>query len=76
MSFLRRFWKKWRHFGQWMGDHVARVVLVAFYFTFALPFGLLVRYTQDTFDRKAAAGAGWVERPKPANTLADAEKPY
>ena len=48
-------------FGRWLGDHVARLMLTAFYFTIALPFGLLVSVTQDPLDVRKRFG-GWVAR--------------
>ena len=71
---LKRFWANWKRFGQWMGDNVARVLLVIFYFTIALPFGLLVRLTQDPLDRKGPAQ--WVPRDKRPSELVDARRSF
>lgn len=71
-SILRKLWSAWRTFGRWMGDQVARVFLVVFYFTIALPFGLLVRLTQDPLDIRDRTGAAWVERDTKEQMLADA----
>lgn len=68
---LRRLWNSWRRFGQWMGDRVARAVLVILYFTIALPFGLLIRLTQDPLDSRSPSG-GWVDRPTEDPILDDA----
>jgi hypothetical protein len=64
----RRLWRAWLRFGRWLGDHVARVALTAFYFTVALPFGLLVSLTQDPLDLRHRAG-GWVSRAADNPTL-------
>jgi hypothetical protein len=76
MTVLRRLWHNWKRFGMWMGDQVARVFLVTFYFTIALPFGLLVRATQDPLDVKPGGLAGWTARPQTRQTLADAERQF
>jgi hypothetical protein len=57
----RRLWRAWRLFGRWLGDFVARLALTVFYFTVALPFGLLVSLTQDPLDKRRRTG-GWVAR--------------
>ncbi len=73
---LRRLWSGWQRFGRWMGDQVARVFLVAFYFTVMLPFGLIVRRAQDPLGLRPAEGAGWTPRRSPAAGLDEAERPY
>jgi hypothetical protein len=76
MDVLKKAWHRWKAFGQWLGDQVARVFLVAFYFTVALPFGLLVRWTQDPLERRLQPGWGWTPRQVAPPTLAQAERPY
>jgi len=41
VNFLKKAWKKWRAFGQMMGDFVARIFMTVFYFTLAIPFGIV-----------------------------------
>ena len=65
---LRRLWNAWLRFGRWLGDYVARVALTVFYFTVALPFGLLVSKTQDPLDLRRLTG-GWIRRPPEDATL-------
>ena len=73
---LRKLWSNWQRFGHWMGDQVARVFLVLFYFTVALPFGLLVRLTQDPLDIRSKTGAGWVKRETKDKTLTDTGRSF
>lgn len=68
---LRKIWNSWRRFGQWMGDHVARAVLLILYFTVAFPFGLLIRLTQDPLDTRSLS-KGWVDRAAEDSGLEDA----
>jgi hypothetical protein len=69
-----KFWARWKRFGQWMGDNVARLLLIIFYFTIALPFGVLVRLTQDPLDRKGSAH--WVSRHPSSRELNDAKRSF
>jgi len=61
MKFLKTAWKKWRAFGQVIGDFVARVVMSVFYFTIALPFGIGVRILKDPLRLKSEKTA-WLRR--------------
>lgn len=76
MTILRRLWNNWKKFGIWMGDQVARVFLVSFYFTVALPFGLLVRATQDPLQLKPDRAAGWLAGNPSKRSLAEAERQF
>lgn len=73
---LKRIWEAWRRFGTWMGDQVARLFLVVFYFTIAMPFGLFVRLTQDPLDVRDKNSAGWIERRTQDKMLPDAKRSY
>ncbi len=68
MEILREWWARWKRFGQRVNDQVARVVLVGFYFSVALPFGVLVRLAQDPLELHLKPNWGWTEREtKPAD---------
>ena len=71
---LKRIWSNWRRFGQWLGDQVARAFLVGFYFTVALPFGLLVRLTQDPLDILKDSSVIWTKHQAKDITVADARR--
>ena len=73
---LKKLWLGWQRLGRWIGDQVARIFLVVFYFTVMLPFGLLVRLAQDPLDMRSKAGAGWIARENQATTLDEAERLY
>ena len=53
MALLKQLWKKWRAFGQVMGDFVARIFMTVFYFTIAIPFGIGVRDHETAPDFRA-----------------------
>ena len=73
---LKRLWSGWQRFGRWMGDQVARVFLTVFYFTLMLPFGLLVRLSQDPLDLRKETVVNWTARETKGQTLSDAERLY
>ena len=72
---LRRLWRRWSQFGQWLGNLVARLVLTVFYFTLALPFGLLTRAALDPLRGKRPT-VGWVPRTPDDAGLLRARKMY
>lgn len=73
---LGKIWHHWKRFGQWIGDHVARILLVIFYFTLALPFGLLVRLTQDPLDIKSRGIHGWLNKAHQDVSIDSARKSF
>jgi hypothetical protein len=72
---LKKFWSRWMQFGRWLGDFFARLLLTLFYFTIALPFGLLVSLAQDPLDIKKNQ-AKWVERKTGDRTLGEARRMF
>ncbi len=71
MTFLQRIWSKWKQFGRWMGDNVARGVFTLFYFIIALPFGLIAKLGSD-FSRKKSPT--WLPRVESDNSLEAARR--
>jgi hypothetical protein len=74
-TLAQRAWRSWRRFGQWMGDRIARLLLTVLYFTVAVPFGLLVKLTQDPLDTRSAAPA-WTARPQQDDSLDQAQRMF
>jgi len=74
MNALRKFWEGWKKFGQFMGDFIGRLVLTIFYFTFLLPFGLIVSLFSDRLDTKNFSKPSWLERKTNDLTLDDARR--
>jgi len=75
MNFLKRVWKKWRAFGQVMGDFVARVFMTVFYFTVAIPFGIGVRLLKDPLHLKSK-DVRWLARESKEDTIEGARRLY
>jgi hypothetical protein len=75
MSLLKQLWKKWRAFGQVMGDFVARIFMTLFYFTVAVPFGIGVRLLKDPLHLKSKEVA-WLKRAEREETIETARRLY
>jgi hypothetical protein len=73
MTLLKKIWKKWRAFGQIMGDFVARIFMTVFYFTVAVPFGIGVRLLKDPLHLKSKETA-WLKREDPVDTIESARR--
>ena len=70
IQFFKTIWHYWKKFGHFMGDVVGRVVLMLFYVTVALPFGLGVRLFGNPLNiGRKATQAGWVERAQADQSL-------
>ncbi len=76
MDILKRIWKVWRAFGQFMADVVGRVVMLAFYFTLAAPFGLAMRLFSDPLKLKTAEPPRWEPRDTETPTLDNAKRAF
>lgn len=69
MALLKKFWERWKAFGHFMGNIVARVVLSLFYFTVFVPFGLAVRLLSDPLQIKTRPSTLWRSRSTADQTL-------
>jgi len=68
--FLATLWRYWKKFGQFMGDLVGRLVLMLFYLTITLPFGLGVRLFGNPLDiGRKGSPASWIARKAADTTL-------
>ncbi|RME69820.1 MAG: hypothetical protein D6784_17765 [Chloroflexi bacterium] len=76
MDFLRKFWTKWKAFGRFLGNMIARVVLTLFYFTVFVPFGLGVRFFSDPLHIKSTPDSFWRPRTTGDKTLDDTLRQY
>jgi hypothetical protein len=74
MDILRRFWERWKRFGQFMGDFIGRLVLTIFYFTIFLPFGLGIRLLGDKLDIKRRIKPDWQQRATEDLTIEDSRR--
>jgi len=75
--FLRKVWHAWKRFGQKVGDFLARVLLSLFYFTFFMPFALIVRLFQDPLkQRPGDVKSYWEGKQAETTSLDDAHRGF
>jgi hypothetical protein len=67
-------WERFKLISSVMGDSQSRFIMVVFYFTVLLPFGLGSRFLSDPLARKSATHPAWLDRSPTAETLADAQR--
>lgn len=73
---MRKLWEKWKAFGHFLGNFLARIVLTIFYFTVFLPFGLGVRLLSDQLGIKTRPTKFWQMRETMADSLASARRQF
>ena len=62
-TWLRRLWEGWKEISGYIGDFQARLLLTLFYFTVAVPFGLLARLVADPLrTRRSPTTSAWTRR--------------
>ena len=44
MSFIKKFWEKWKIFGHKVGNFQARLILSLFYFIVICPFAVVIKF--------------------------------
>ncbi len=75
--FLKRLWSAWKEIAACIGDFQSRLLLTLFYFTIALPFGLLLRLVSDPLRvRRPPAGTGWLRRQAQNPDLPSAQRQF
>lgn len=74
MYLLKKIWEAWKKFGQIIGDFIGRLVLMIFYFTLLLPFGIGVRLFGDPLNIKNPLSYKWVAKESKDSTLEEARR--
>ena len=74
MPSLNRAWIAWKRIGQAVGDFIARVTLIVFYFSVFVPFGLAVRLLLDPFSIGSGHRSFWNSRSESAQNLDEARR--
>jgi hypothetical protein len=73
-AFFSKFWAGWKELAGYFADFQSRWLLTVFYFTLALPFGVLTRlFTDPMQTRQPPTMSGWTLRTEHKDTL-DASK--
>jgi len=74
---LKRGWNTWKEIARAMGDFQARWLLTVFYFTVAVPFGILARCLGDALGlRRLPTGSGWLARKTPERPLEQSRRQF
>jgi hypothetical protein len=78
MKFLRQVWLGWKEIASFIGDFQARWLLTVFYFTLAVPFGLIARLAIDPLlIYHTPTGSAWIMRQARQDIgLEDAKKQF
>jgi hypothetical protein len=62
MDLLKKLWRGWKTFGEFLGNLLARIVLSLFYFTIFVPFAVGVRLWSDPLQLKSQPSELWRPR--------------
>ncbi len=72
-AWLVRAWGGWKDLATYIGNFQARLLLTFLYFSWLVPFSLIVRLFSDPLDRrstdKASAATGWKKRAAPGHDM-------
>lgn len=61
--FFKGLWSGWKELAHYIGDFQSRLLLTIFYFTVAVPFGVLVRLVIDPLRIHCeSATSNWTKR--------------
>ncbi len=70
-----RFWAGWRELAGYFADFQSRWLLTVFYFTLALPFGILASLFMDALHvHRAAETSGWINRIKQIDDIQTSQR--
>lgn len=64
-----RIWMRWKSFGRFLGNLLARIILTIFYFTVFVPFGSIVTLLGDWMHTKSVPDEFWQFRESSIDTL-------
>lgn len=76
MVMLRRAWTAWKELAGYIGEFQARLLLTVFYFTVAVPFGVLARVVDPLRLRTRGQRSAWVLRPPREENLSAARRQF
>jgi len=76
-SWFSNLWESWKEIAEYIGDFQARLLLTIFYFTIAVPFGLLVRLFSDPLQtRVLPEETAWLRRDTGDNELKETQQQF
>jgi hypothetical protein len=76
-KFFGKLWSGWKQLSHYIGDFQARLLLTFFYFTLALPFGLIGRFLIDPLKlRQKKTSSSWIKRETVDQDIATARNQF
>lgn len=76
-SWFSNLWESWKEIAEYIGDFQARLLLTIFYFTVAVPFGLLVCLFADPLQtRVLPEETAWLSRCTGDNELKETQQQF
>lgn len=76
-KFFGKLWSGWKELTHYIGDFQARALLTFFYFTIALPFGLIGRFIVDPLKtRESKTDSNWAKRESAPDSLKTARNQF
>jgi hypothetical protein len=73
---LQKFWKGWKAYGHFLGNLIARVAMMIFYFTVFVPFAIGVRLFSDPLQTKTEPAKLWRSRTTRDQKLEDVMRQF
>ncbi len=77
MNILSKAWSRWKIIGGVVGNYQGRAIVLFFYYTIMLPFGVGVRFFSDPLRIKQSVGSSaWVAREPVSTDIEDARRQF
>jgi hypothetical protein len=76
MGFLRTAWERWKKIARAIGVVQTRILMVAFFFLFVLPLGLIMRMRGDPLHLRPPQGGNWTPHRNQDATLETAKRQF
>ena len=74
---VRSAWEIWKEIAVYIGDFQSRLLLTVFYFTLAVPFGVIARFVVDRLNmRHQPATSAWAKRQAKETDLPAMQKQF
>jgi hypothetical protein len=76
LSLPRAAWGRWKKLAHAIGVVQTRLLMIAFFFVFAFPLGLVMRLTGDRLRLKPTGGSNWAPHPHHEQSIETARRQY
>jgi hypothetical protein len=76
VGLMRATWERWKKIAHAIGVVQTRVLMIGFFFLFAVPLGLLMRLSGDRLRLKPPSGTNWVPHAHQEQSLETARRQF